>query len=135
MRFVRLVMAFVAVGAGPHTSLAQVRSAANDEVITIDVVPSAAKAVARWEDALVAGLTDAEAWSSIGRGLYEAGRYRECIAALERSMLQRHVRSSDDARLIAQAFGKLGNLKQSARWSALGREVSGPKSPRRKAAE
>ena len=135
MRLVRLAVTLVAVGLGPRASLAQVRSVANDEVMTTDVVPSVSRAVADWEDALVAGVTDAEAWSSIGRRLYAAGRYRECIAAMERSMLQRDHRSPEDVRFIAQAYRRLGNLKQASRWSALAREVAAPTGSARKAAE
>jgi uncharacterized protein HemY len=135
MRLIRVIATLVAVGLGPRASQAQVRSVANDEVITTGIVPSASKAVAEWEDALAAGVTDAESWSTIGRRLYDARRYRECIAALERSMLQRDRRSPDDAKLIARAFAKLGNTKQATRWSALGQEIAIPAGAARKATD
>ena len=117
MRAVVLVAALMTVGLGPRVSLAQVRSVANEEVVSTDApIVSPAAALAEWEDALATRVTDADTWSAIGRRLYDAGQYRECIAAFERSLVHRNRHSPDDARYIAEAYAKLGNLKQAARW-------------------
>ncbi|CAN5866457.1 hypothetical protein BH11GEM2_BH11GEM2_22990 [soil metagenome] len=117
MRTVALVAAVMLLGLAPRASLAQWRGVSNDEPGT-DAHALAASARQQWEEALAARVTDAETWSAIGRRLYAAGAYRECIAAFEQSLVQRNGHSPADARFIADAYAKLGNVKQASRWRA-----------------
>ena len=129
------VLTLLAVGLGSRASRAQVQSVANAESVTTSGAPAASSALQEWEDALVAADANAESWSTIGRRLYAAERYRECIAALERAMLLRNRRSPGDAHVIAQAYARLGNAKQAARWGALAVDVAASRSPAHKSTD
>lgn len=115
---IALVATLMLVALVPRASLAQVRSVANEEPVPVEMAGSPVSAMAEWEEALAQRVTDAETWNAIGRRLYSAGQYRECIAAFEQSFVRRNRRSLDDARFIAEAYAKLGNLKQASRWRA-----------------
>ena len=129
------VLTLLAVGIGSRASRAQVRSVANAEAAMTSPAPAASSALREWEEALDAGDVEAERWSGIGRRLFAAERYRECIAALERAMLRREGRSPGDARVIAQAYARLGNAKQAARWGALAVDVAASRSPAHKSTD
>ena len=126
---IALVATLMLVGFVPRASLAQVRSVANEEAVPAEMVASPGSAMAEWEAALAQRVTDAETWNAIGRRLYSAGQYRECIAAFEQSFVRRNRGSLDDARFIAEAYTKLGNLKQASRWRAAARGVDVPPGP------
>ena len=117
MMRVALMATVMLAGLAPSAALAQVRTVA-DEQSSPASAPSVASAVAEWEDAIAQRVTDAETWSTIGQRLYSVGRYRESISAFEQSFVRRNGKSPDDARYIAEAYGKLGNLKQALRWRA-----------------
>ena len=117
MRLVALVATVMLAGLAPGASLAQVRTVA-DEQRSPASAPSVASVVAEWEEAIAQRVTDAERWSTIGQRLYSVGRYRESISAFEQSFVRRNGKSPDDARCIAEAYGKLGNVKQASRWRA-----------------
>jgi uncharacterized protein HemY len=128
MRIAGLYAAVMLVGLAPRASLAQLRTIVDELPIArpVPLRPSAASARAEWEDALAGGVVDPETWSAIGQRLYAAGLYRESIAAFEQSLVQRGRHSSEDAQCIAEAYGKLGNVKQAARWRALAGGVMSP---------
>ncbi|CAN5519036.1 hypothetical protein BH09GEM1_BH09GEM1_24880 [soil metagenome] len=129
MRSVALIAALVSVALGSRAAPAQVREVANEETMIV-VRSSASRALAAWEDALVDQNASADAWSGIGRRLHVVGRYRECIAALERSLVIRGSRSREDDQFIADAYWRLGNTKQAMRWSGGTRRVARPESRR-----
>lgn len=107
------------MGLAPRVSLAQWRSVADEEPVKVELSrPSAASAREEWEEALADRITDAGTWSAIGQRLYSTGQYRESIVAFEKSFVQRKGQSPDDARFIADAYTKLGNVKQASRWRA-----------------
>ena len=126
MRIVGVIAVLLSVLPGPRTSLAQVRSVANEAVVDTKNTASSVSALAAWEDALASGIADPDVWSAIGQRLHAAGRYRECIAALERSLVLRMRRTRDDDDLIADAYSRLGNVKQARRWSSAAGMVSTP---------
>jgi hypothetical protein len=88
--------------------------------------PSAASAREEWEEALADDAVNAGTWSGIGQHLFAAGLYRESIAAFERSYVHCNGRSPEDARSIAEAYAKLGNVKQAMRWRAMARGAESP---------
>ena len=126
VRTAGVIAVLVTVALGPRAVLAQVRSVANEAIVATTVTVSSSSATAAWEDALASGVVDPDVWSAIGRRLHVARQYRECIAALERSLVlrMRHTRIEDD--LIADAYASLGNVKQARRWSSDARNVSAP---------
>jgi tetratricopeptide (TPR) repeat protein len=128
MRSVALVATLMLVGLAPRASLAQLHSVADEQLAdrSTQSGPSAANALAEWEEALAGHVTDADAWSAIGQRLYAAGRYRESIAACEQSVVQRNRHSPADAKCIADAYAKLGNVKQAARWKTYAGGVALP---------
>ncbi len=123
MRRAVLIAGLVSVGFGPQASLAQGPHVTSDDTPTT-AQSSSASAVEQWEEAIAQRLTDADAWSRIGQRLHAAGHYRECIAALERSLVLRVRHAREDDNLIADAYVKLGNVKQAARWSRQARPAS-----------
>ena len=64
-----------------------------------------------------------EQWNAHGRALYDARRYRESIAAFERSLQLRADVSDDGAWHIARAYAQLGNKKQALRWLTHARQL------------
>lgn len=124
MKTVALIAAVMLVGLAPRVLVAQWISVSDEQPRPLaaglpeSVSRRAPNVVEEWEDALARDVSDAETWSAIGQRLYRAGRYRESIAALERSLVQRGERSKADARYIADAYAKLGNVKQASRWRA-----------------
>jgi len=66
-----------------------------------------------------ADATGADRWIAMGDSLSAAERYREAVAAYERS-IQLDVRvASTSTRRVARAYALLGNDKQAVRWLAL----------------
>lgn len=62
-------------------------------------------------------------WIAYGCSLYDAGRYRESVAAFERGV-QLHVDNAPSgAWNIARGYARLGNRKQTLRWLAHAREL------------
>ena len=118
MRAVGVIAFLASVALGPRASLAQVRSIANEAMVETTITASSASALAAWEGALASGIADPDVWSAIGQRLYAAGRYRECIAAFEQALVRRNRQSTDDAHVIAEAYARIGNAKQAARWRA-----------------
>ena len=121
MRFVALAAALTLVGPASRVSLAQVRSVADEQRSLAEASRGSPEtALAEWEAAVAERVTDAETWSAIGLRLYATGRYKESSAACERSFVLRDKHSPDDARCIADAYEKLGNVKQALRWRMQG---------------
>ena len=120
MKIVALVATVMLAGLAPRASLAQWRGVASEQPQRrpTSAPTSARTAIAEWEEALADQVTDADTWSAIGQRLYSAGRYRESIAAFEQSLVQRNGHSPEDAQFIAEAYAKLGNVKQASRWRA-----------------
>jgi uncharacterized protein HemY len=120
MKIVALAATVMLVGLAPRASLAQLRSVADERPspTSAPLPASATSAKAEWEEALASNVTDAETWSAIGQRLYSAGQYRESIAAFEQALVQRNRPSPEDAQCIAEAYARLGNMKQASRWRA-----------------
>ena len=126
---IALVATLMLVGLASRASLAQVRSVANEAPVPFEEAASPGSAIAEWEEAIAQRVIDAETWSAIGRRLYSAGQYRECIAAFEQSFMRQNRKSAADARFIADAYAKLGNVKQASRWRAAARAIAVPTRP------
>lgn len=128
MRIVALVATVMMSAVAPRASLAQLRTVVDEQPMpaSVPLPASAASAMAEWEAALADRVTDADTWSGIGQRLTSAGRYRESIAAFERSLVLRGGSSLDDARGIAESYAKLGNVKQASRWRAAASGVAVP---------
>ena len=62
-------------------------------------------------------------WIAFGRALYDAGRYRESVAAFERGVQQHVDNAPSGAWNIARGYARLGNRKQTLRWLAHAREL------------
>ena len=62
-------------------------------------------------------------WIAYGRALYDAGRYRESVAAFERGIQLHADDAPNGAWNIARGYARLGNRKQTLRWLAHAREL------------
>jgi tetratricopeptide (TPR) repeat protein len=62
-------------------------------------------------------------WYDLGLRLYESYRYRESIAAFERSLQLRVDAQSEGAWHIARAYAQLGNRTQAFRWLGHARQL------------
>lgn len=62
-------------------------------------------------------------WVTRGDEMFRAGRYRESIAAFERSLQLRAPNAAESAWRIARAYARLGNAKQASRWVMHARQL------------
>lgn len=133
MKMFALVATVMLAGLAPRVSLAQLRTVTAEQArpMAAALPTSAANAMAEWEEALANRITDAETWSAIGQRLFSAGLYRQSIAAFEQSLMRRNGNSPEDAQWIAEAYERLGNVKQALRWRAAGEMATRTRRPPR----
>jgi hypothetical protein len=73
--------------------------------------------------AIAAQPGEGEEWVARANDLFRAERYKESIAAYQRSMQLRAPRAHESAWHIARAYARLGNAKQARRWLMHARQL------------
>jgi tetratricopeptide (TPR) repeat protein len=69
-----------------------------------------------WQSALLMNGRAAEHWIALGDVLSKAERYREAVAAYQRSIQLDHRVARGSTRRVARAFALMGNDRQAVRW-------------------
>jgi tetratricopeptide (TPR) repeat protein len=69
-----------------------------------------------WRNALLMNERVADHWMAMGDALSGGGRYREAVAAYQRSIQLDPRVTRESTRRVARAFALMGNDKQAVRW-------------------